>query len=115
VHEVALADWERVMAVNSTAVFLCTKHAVLHLRAAGAGSIVNISSIYAMIGSGGVPPYHAAKGRRAVDDEERRGDLRARSRPGRLDPPGFVFTDMLRGSTERAQVRWSKSPRTQAT
>jgi NAD(P)-dependent dehydrogenase (short-subunit alcohol dehydrogenase family) len=38
--QLELADWEKVMAVNSTAVFLCTKHVIPHLRAAGAGSII---------------------------------------------------------------------------
>lgn len=55
-----LADWERVFAVNSTGVFLCTKHAVPHMRAGG-GSIVNISSIYGMVGGGDVAAYHASK------------------------------------------------------
>ncbi len=61
-HELPLQEWERVMAVNVTGVFLCTKHAIPHLRAAGGGSIVNISSIYGIVGGGDVPPYHAAKG-----------------------------------------------------
>jgi NAD(P)-dependent dehydrogenase (short-subunit alcohol dehydrogenase family) len=55
-HELPLAEWDRVMAVNATAVFLCTKHAIPHLRAAGGGSIVNISSIYGIVGGGEVPP-----------------------------------------------------------
>jgi NAD(P)-dependent dehydrogenase (short-subunit alcohol dehydrogenase family) len=101
-HEVALADWERVMAVNSTAVFLCTKHAVPHLRAAGGGSVVNISSIYAMVGSGGVPPYHAAKGAvRSMTKNDAVSYAPDRIRVNSIHP-GFVFTDMLRGSTERA-------------
>lgn len=60
-----LAEWERVFAVNSTGVFLCTKHAVPHMRnstrSAVGGSIVNISSIYGMVGGGDVAAYHASK------------------------------------------------------
>jgi NAD(P)-dependent dehydrogenase (short-subunit alcohol dehydrogenase family) len=37
--------WDRLMAVNSRGVFLGTKHAVLAMKQAGGGSIVNLSSI----------------------------------------------------------------------
>ena len=37
--------WDKLMAVNSRGVFLGTKHAVLAMRRAGGGSIVNLSSI----------------------------------------------------------------------
>jgi NAD(P)-dependent dehydrogenase (short-subunit alcohol dehydrogenase family) len=101
-HELDLADWERVMAVNSTAVFLCTKHAVPHLRAAGAGSIVNISSIYGIVGSGGIPPYHASKGAvRAMTKNDAVTYAPDRIRVNSIHP-GYVFTDMVRRSTERA-------------
>jgi len=56
-----LADWERVFAVNSTGVFLCTKHAVPLMRTSGGGAIVNISSIYGIVGGGDVAAYHASK------------------------------------------------------
>jgi NAD(P)-dependent dehydrogenase (short-subunit alcohol dehydrogenase family) len=40
-HELTLAEWESVMAVNCTAVFLCTKHAIPHLRPAAAASLTS--------------------------------------------------------------------------
>jgi len=61
-HEVTEADWDRVMAVNVKGVFFGTKHAIPHLRRAGGGSIVNLSSIYGLVGAPDVPPYHASKG-----------------------------------------------------
>ncbi len=61
-HEVTVEDWNRTFAINSTAVFLCTKHAVPHMRKVGGGSIVNISSIYGLVGAADLPPYHASKG-----------------------------------------------------
>ena len=101
-HELALADWERVMAVNSTAVFLCTKHAVPHLRAAGAASIVNISSIFGLVGSGGIPAYHASKGAvRAMTKTDALAYAPDGIRVNSIHP-GYVWTDMVRGATERA-------------
>lgn len=61
-HELSEAEWDRVQAVNVKGVFFCTKHAIPHLRRAGGGSIVNLSSIYGLVGAADMPPYHASKG-----------------------------------------------------
>ena len=60
-HEIAEQEWDRVQAVNVKGVFFCTKHAIPHMRRTG-GSIINLSSIYGLVGAPDVPPYHAAKG-----------------------------------------------------
>jgi len=60
--EITEEEWDRVMAVNVKGVFLCTKHAIPAMRAAGGGSIINLSSIYGIIGAPDIPPYHASKG-----------------------------------------------------
>ncbi|MBM3486951.1 MAG: glucose 1-dehydrogenase [Alphaproteobacteria bacterium] len=61
-----LADetWDRVMAVNQTGVFLCSREAGRHMLKAGRGSIINISSIMGLSGGGLYPhlSYHATKG-----------------------------------------------------
>lgn len=61
-HEITEAEWDHLMAVNVKGVFFCTKHAIPYLKRRGGGSIINLSSIYGMIGAGDVPPYHASKG-----------------------------------------------------
>lgn len=61
-HEITEAEWDWVQAVNVKGVFFCTKHTILHLRRAGGGSIINLSSIYGLVGAPDVPPYHASKG-----------------------------------------------------
>jgi NAD(P)-dependent dehydrogenase (short-subunit alcohol dehydrogenase family) len=61
-HELTEEEWDRVQAVNVKGVFFCTKHVIPHMRAAGAGSIINLSSIYGLVGGADVPPYHASKG-----------------------------------------------------
>ncbi|MEH3131760.1 MAG: SDR family oxidoreductase [Mycolicibacterium neoaurum] len=55
--------WQEMFAVNVGGPFLCTKHAIGHMRrTTGGRSIVDISSIYGLIGNSDAPSYHAAKG-----------------------------------------------------
>jgi NAD(P)-dependent dehydrogenase (short-subunit alcohol dehydrogenase family) len=58
--DVDLGEWEAVMALNLTATVLTARHAIPHLRAAGGGAIINISSIAATRGHGG-GAYAASK------------------------------------------------------
>lgn len=63
VEEVDLEEWNRVMAVNSTGVFLGTKTALSALKQAGGGSIVNMSSQLGLVGTdNSSPQYQASKG-----------------------------------------------------
>jgi NAD(P)-dependent dehydrogenase (short-subunit alcohol dehydrogenase family) len=61
-HEVSEAEWDFVQSINVKGVFFGTKHAIPHMRRAGGGSIINISSICGLVGAAIAPPYHAAKG-----------------------------------------------------
>ena len=54
--------WDRVVAVNSTGVFLGIRHAARAMRVTGGGSIINISSIYGLIGAPAGCVYPASKG-----------------------------------------------------
>lgn len=55
-------DWNSILNINATSVFLGTTKAVPHMRAAGGGSIVNISSVMGIVGGPeNHPAYHASK------------------------------------------------------
>ena len=60
--EQTLAQWNQVMEINATGVFLGTKAAIPAMLRAGGGSIVNISSICGIVGSHANAAYHASKG-----------------------------------------------------
>jgi len=62
VGDLAPADWNLCLAVNATGTLFCTQAALPHLRAAGGGSIVNQSSVAALVGIPGLAAYSAAKG-----------------------------------------------------
>tara|TARA_R110002072_G_scaffold28235_9_gene90884 strand:- start:3114 stop:3884 length:771 start_codon:yes stop_codon:yes gene_type:complete len=61
VEELDLAGWQRCLAVNLDGAFLCARRAVPLLRAAGGGSIVNLSSTAGLFGYPYRSPYAAAK------------------------------------------------------
>jgi NAD(P)-dependent dehydrogenase (short-subunit alcohol dehydrogenase family) len=62
--ELALADWDKVVAVNMTGAFLCARAAARPMIAAGGGAIVNVASIMGLSGGGLYPnvSYQATKG-----------------------------------------------------
>lgn len=57
-----LEVWEQVFAVNARGTFLCCKHAIPRMIAAGGGSIVNMGSIAGMVGLRNRAAYCASKG-----------------------------------------------------
>ena len=59
--ETALDDWNRVVAINQTGVYLGMKAAAGPMRAAGSGSIVNIASVGGMRGGSPCFAYAATK------------------------------------------------------
>ncbi|MFQ5698829.1 MAG: SDR family oxidoreductase [Myxococcota bacterium] len=61
IEDTSLDDWDAVMAVNARGVFLGCKHAVRAMRESG-GSIVNVSSIAALMGTAPFLAYSASKG-----------------------------------------------------
>ena len=93
--EVTEQEWDALMAVNVKGVFFGTKHVIPYLRKAGGGSIINLSSIYGIIGAGDAPPYHASKG--AVREMSKNDAIlyaRERIRVNSVHP-GFIWTPML--------------------
>ena len=62
--ELSAAEWDKVIAVNQTAVFLCSRAAARHMLARKSGAIVNLASIMGFSGGGLYPniSYQASKG-----------------------------------------------------
>ena len=109
-HEITEEEWDRVQAVNVKGVFFCSKHAIPHMRRNG-GSIVNLSSIYGLVGAPDVPPYHAAKG--AVRMMSKTDAILYAADGIRVNSvhPGYIWTPMVEqhlaatGATDLAAAR----------
>jgi NAD(P)-dependent dehydrogenase (short-subunit alcohol dehydrogenase family) len=61
VWDYPLAAWDRVLAVDLTGVFYCSRVAIPAMRARGYGRIVNVASIAGKEGNPGIAAYASAK------------------------------------------------------
>lgn len=94
-------EWDRVMAINTTGVWLGMKAVIPHMQEIGGGSIVNCSSIAALIGGeadGHGAAYSASKG--AVRSLTKHGAQWFAKDNIRVNSvhPGAVFTGMAQAA-----------------
>jgi len=101
-HEISKEEWEALMNVNVTGVFLCTKHVIPYMLKSGQGSIINLSSIYGIVGAGDLPPYHASKG--AVRLMSKNDALTYAKDNIRVNSvhPGFIWTPLVNKLAENS-------------
>src|SRR5438093_1255379 len=114
IEETTLEDWDRMMAVNATGVFLGTKTAIAAMRRAGGGSIINISSQLGLVGTdNSSPQYQASKGAvrlltKATAIQYAREGIRANSvHPGPIVTP---MTERRRADPAVRQLMISRIP-----
>lgn len=110
-HETSLADWQKLIDINLSGVFLSNKYAILHMLNRQSGSIVNISSILGQVGQPDITAYAAAKG--GVSNLTRSIAVTYANQGIRVNAvcPGYIETPLLRDLTcEMMQVRVSKHP-----
>ena len=62
IHELGLDEWERIIRIDQTGIFLGMREVIPAMRARGGGSIINLSSDWGVVGGVGVTAYNAAKG-----------------------------------------------------
>lgn len=108
-----LEDWNRILNVNLTGTFLCSKAVLPHMQSRKYGRIVNISSVSGKRGGGvyGGAHYSAAKAGML-------GFAKALARECVLDGvtvnsvcPGLIATDIRKGlSDEKERATWKTIP-----
>jgi cyclopentanol dehydrogenase len=114
IEDTTLEQWERIMAVNATGVFLGTRAAIPALRRSGGGSIVNISSQLGLVGTdNSSPQYQASKGAvrlltKATAIQYAKEGIRANSvHPG---PIVTAMTERRRADPEQHRLMLSRIP-----
>jgi NAD(P)-dependent dehydrogenase (short-subunit alcohol dehydrogenase family) len=110
VLDTTLAAWERVQGVNLRGVFLCCKHGIPHLLAAGGGSVINTASFVAVMGAATSQiSYTASKGgvlalSRELGVEFARRGVRVNALcPGPVDTP--LLRELYASNPEQAARR----------
>ncbi len=97
VLDTELAVWHKVIETNLTSIFLCCKHGIPHLLGAGGGSVVNMSSLVACMGSAvSQIAYTASKGGILSMSRELAVEFAQRGVRVNALCPGPVQTPMLR-------------------
>ena len=110
VEETTEEVWQGQMDIHGKAVFLGTKHAIPHMRAAGGGSIINISSIYGIVGSIGSTAYHAGKGASRIFTKSAAVQLAKDGIRVNSVHPGFMMTPMTsEGAAEEERLNFMVS------
>jgi NAD(P)-dependent dehydrogenase (short-subunit alcohol dehydrogenase family) len=102
--EQTLEQWNKVMEINATGVFLGTKAVIPAMQRAGGGSIINISSICGIVGSHANAAYHASKG--AVRIFSKAAAIQYAPEKIRVNSvhPGFVDTPMTKPGHSNPEV-----------
>ena len=108
IEKQGLEDWNRVMDVNSTGIFLGMKTVIPELRKVGGGSIINISSIYGLVGAAHNVAYLASKG--SVRLATKGAALQYAAENIRVNSvhPGMVTTPMTQNVNENAELSVSR-------
>ena len=105
--ELAIEDWQRVIAIDLHGVFYGCKAAIPHLRARRGGVIINTASISGLAGDFGFAAYNAAKGgvinyTRAAAIDHARENIRINAIcPGPVATPLVAGIDQIPGLKDR--------------
>ncbi len=105
IESMEFADWRRALAVNLDGVFLGTRLGIRAMKhnAPPGGSIINVSSVYGLVGIAGAADYVAAKGGVRLLSKAAALECAQRGYPIRVNSlhPGYVQTPMLERGLER--------------
>ncbi len=108
----SLEDWNRVLAVNATGTFLCTRAFLSGMLERKRGSIVNVASVAGLEGGAGryIAAYAAAKHAVIGLTRSIAAEVEGTGVTCNAVCPGFVDTEMTQESVDRVVEKTGKSP-----
>lgn len=101
------SDFEKVCAINQTAVFLGSKHVIPSMIRAGGGSIVNVSSISGIVAIYGTPNVAYAASKFAVRGITKQVAIEYGEHNIRANSvhPGYIRTPMMTAALDAEQIK----------
>jgi len=112
-HHQTLEDWNRMMAVNATGTFLCTRQFAPAMAERGWGRVINIASLAARTGARYISAYAASKHAVLGFTRSIAAEMADRGVTVNAICPGYVDTNMTEATIERI-VRKTGTSREQA-
>ncbi len=105
VLRMSLEDWKRVIDINLTGAFICSKYAVKHMVKKRSGKIVNISSIVGVHGNAGQANYSSSKAGLIGLTKSLAKELAGRNILVNAIAPGYIETDMTRKLNDKVKEK----------
>jgi NAD(P)-dependent dehydrogenase (short-subunit alcohol dehydrogenase family) len=105
ITDIDLADWHRIIGIDQTGVFYGMRTFIPQMQAKKAGAIVNISSIWGIVGAPGVSAYQAAKGSVTVMTKNAAMSYAADQIRVNSIHPGLIATPMIEAQDDAISNR----------
>lgn len=103
-----LSDWDDVISVNLSSVFILCQEAAKVMLPQGRGKIINVASMISFFGGQTIPAYAASKGGIAQLTKELCNDWMARGINVNAVAPGFMATEMNTALLDEANPRFKQ-------
>jgi cyclopentanol dehydrogenase len=105
VQDTSNQEWDRIFDVNVRSVFIGTRAAIPVMQKQGGGTIVNVSSIYGLVGAPGASAYEASKGAVRLFTKSCAVDLAPFNIRVNSVHPGVIETQMTKALLDDPAVR----------
>lgn len=109
-HRLEPAEWDRILRVNATGTYLCTRAFLPDMLEGGWGRVVNVASVAGLTGGPYITAYAAAKHAVVGFTRALAAEVAARGVTVNAVCPGYVDTAMTRESVERIAEKTALDP-----